>query len=76
MGGMPVTQLLHNKVSIITSLLEDLSVFIAENCVDSFFASSISMVKILEEELSLQLDTASYYLSFLVCPPTSFACVA
>jgi hypothetical protein len=67
MSGLTgVAQVLHHKVSLIKSLMEDLSEFASENCVHAYFADSLSMFQMLEEELSIQFDRANFFLSFLV----------
>lgn len=63
--------MLHHKVSLIKSLMEDLSEFASENCVHAYFADSLSMFQMLEEELSIQFDRANFFLSFLVHLPTA-----
>ncbi len=67
MSGLTgVAQILHTKVSMIKTLMEDFANFALENCVYAHFADSISMFQMLEEELSIQFDRANYFLSFLV----------
>jgi len=67
MSGLKgVAQVLHHKVSLIKTLMEDLSEFAVENCVYAYFADSLSMFQMLEEELSIQFDRANCFLSFLV----------
>ncbi|ELR24698.1 Fbox domain/WD domain, G-beta repeat-containing protein [Acanthamoeba castellanii str. Neff] len=78
MSGLTgVAQVLHHKVSLIKSLMEDLSEFASENCVHAYFADSLSMFQMLEEELSIQFDRANFFLSFLadhsVPPPAASA---
>lgn len=78
MSGLKgVAQVLHHKVSLIKTLMEDLSEFAVENCVYAYFADSLSMFQMLEEELSIQFDRANCFLSFLadhnVLPPAASA---